>query len=93
MADPVQHDCPVNEWTKIADGVTLGMIKILETKAGYHFTFRDHTNAPPDPADYVNVQRCNTLRAAIRSPADQLIDVYCWCPAGTQGRVEVAYYA
>lgn len=88
MANPTTVDCPVNVWTPIATNVTLGVIKILKFDAGYHFTYRETGDPAPDPADFGDVQRCNRERALIQSETG--IDVYCYCPSGQAGRVEVS---
>lgn len=88
MANPITVDCPVNVWTPLATNVLIGTVKILEPNAGYHFTYRATGDPAPVSGDFANVQRCDLPRALIMSEFE--IDVYCYCPTGTQGRVEVS---
>jgi len=90
MANPTTVTCPQNAWTPIATGISNATFKILEPAAGYHFTYRMNGDPAPAADDWKNVQRCNDSRAYVSLPEGfGAIDVYCWCPAGIDGIVEV----
>jgi hypothetical protein len=90
MANPTTVTCPAAAWTPIVAGVSNATLKILEPKAGYHFTYRTNGDPAPTGDDWKNVQRCNKPAAYVCLPSGSTaIDVYCWCPAGLDGIVEV----
>jgi hypothetical protein len=87
MANPSAISVPPGAWLKIATAVQLGIIKILNFDAAYHFTYRMTGDAAPVAADREDSQRCNQPSALIEDTED--IDVYVFCTDDT-GRIEVA---
>lgn len=83
MADPSVVACPKDVWTKVATGVTAGVIHILKTDTEYSQTYRATTNpAPTDLADAV------PLNTPFQISAAAAIDVYIQ-PKGIDGSVRV----
>lgn len=74
MANPVVVACPEGAWTKVASGVTSGLIHVLKTDATYVQTYRVASDpAPTDLTDAVEFQGSLEIAAAAA------IDVYVWC--------------
>jgi len=87
MANPIAIDCPVTVWTLLATDIISGTFKILEPRAGYHFAYRMTGSPAPLDADVADTQRCDESAAIVHSAFS--VDIYCWCPSGTPGRVQV----
>ena len=52
MANPEILACPVDVWTKIAEGVTSGIVHVIDTSPNiYLHTYRLTTQAPPADND------------------------------------------
>lgn len=87
MADPVVVACPVGVWTKVATGVTTGVVHILSLKPDkYLQTYRVSTN--PAPTTLIDAVPFDT---PLQISAAAIIDVYVWClgVAGSSGNVRV----
>ena len=84
MASPVVIACPKDTWTKVATGVTTGVVHILKIDPDkYHQTYRDTTGAAPtDLSDAV------PFDTPLQMSAAAAIDVYIR-PSGADGSVRV----
>lgn len=89
MANPSVVTCVAESYTSLATNISNGTFKILEFKAGYHFTYRMTGDAAPSGDDWKNIQRCDEKRAYVCTDPDAPIDVYVWVPSGVDGKVEV----
>lgn len=85
MANPQIIDCPADEWTEIATGVTTGLVHVKQgTDAVWLQTYRlTGEAAPTDKIDAI----------ALEKPTDEIganapIDVYVY-PEGKAGKVRV----
>lgn len=84
MADPLVVACPKDVWTKVATGVTTGVVHILSLKPdNYLQTYRVTTN--PAPTDLVDAVPFDT---PLQISAAAAIDVYVQC-LGNAGSVRV----
>ena len=84
MADPVVVACPADAWTKVATGVTTGVVHILDTTPNVYLqTYRASTN--PAPANKADAVPFNT---PLQISAAAIIDVYIQ-PVGRAGSVRV----
>ena len=86
MSNPVFIACPADQWTKIATGVTAGMIHKINVEPHMLQTYRDTGDAAPTiRSDGVPVFT-KEYHEEIKS--GQAIDVYLWSD-GLAGNVRV----
>jgi hypothetical protein len=87
MPEPVFVDCPADQWTKVATGVTTGIIwKVIDTE--YLYTYRlTGESAPTLESDGVRVFRDDDESDnQVQIQAGELIDVYLWAK-NSNGRI------
>ena len=88
MADPIAIDCPAETWTLLASAVTNGQLVVLEPRAAYQLTYRMSPSVPPSTQQEIeDAPKLQALCCRIESVLP--IDVYCYVPEGTDGRIGV----
>lgn len=84
MANPAIKLCPADEWTKVAIGVTTGVVHILKIDPDkYYQTYRVTTD--PEPTDLSDAVPFDT---PLQISAATAIDVYIY-PKNKAGSVRV----
>ena len=90
MPNPVFVDCPEGQYTKIATGVTSGIVWRVNGNVEYLYTYRLTTEAAPTLlSDAVRIFKDDDESDnQVSISASASIDIYIWC-AGGPGRVRV----
>lgn len=89
MAEPVFFNLPKDVFTKVAEGVTTGVIsKKTEAPQTYLQTYRNTGNPAPDNDVELGVPMFQDLRVSEEISNSNLIDVYVM-PVGANGLVRV----
>ena len=84
MPNPDIISCPVDVWTKIATGITSGIVHVIDTSPNvYLHTYRLTTQDPP-----VNNDDAAPFELALQIANSAAIDVYIQ-PKGKAGSVRV----
>ncbi len=84
MPNPVKIECPKDEWTKIATGVTKGFVWLLNIEPQYLHTYR--VTSDPAPIDTDEAVVLSNPGLPINSSVS--IDIYVY-PQGKDGEVRV----